>query len=220
MDDDGPSFNLVAPLVASAVAAVFFAAYLVLTPSRPVTVQSTWTPPAPTAAGPIVVSREGDLHPISFYAARCASCHGDYGELYGFLGQPVENEYLLEVIPRMVKLHGKVELDAAGLAAQIAYARSLSDGAAFLTVPPSADESGVIRGEVTPGAVVVARRGERAVEAVVEGHVYTIRWMEKDPPEKVEAELNGRVTSLLFGGGEGAGKDGYKPHSHGAGGVQ
>lgn len=217
MDDAGPSLHPLPPLIAATATAGALGLWALLAPPLPTRghlAPGPATPGTARAAGP-GPGGPAEVHPIAFYAARCASCHGDYGELYGFLGQGIDNDYLTEVVPRMVKLHGRADLDPAAMSAQIAYARSLADGSAFITAPSAPDATGLRRGEVTPGATVVATRGDRQVVADVSGHTYTLLWPTPDGPERVEAELNGRVTSLPVDAAAG-----FRPHSHGAGGVQ
>jgi hypothetical protein len=75
-------------------------------------------------------------------------------------------------------------LTATGLAAQVAYHRSLYDLKPFLAVVESKDR--VLSGEVSPGSKVTIRNGSQNIPAQVAGYQWTATLPAGMKPEQLE----------------------------------
>lgn len=156
------------------------------------------TPPQPADA-----SKASDLQPtttpadpaasvapaaITYFQDHCASCHGPYARFAGpQYGRSLSDEALLRKIEEMAAGPGRSPLDAAGLAAQAAYHRSLVQGTPFVSLTAKTDDEA--RGEVTPGATVEVLAGGQSHAASVDGHRWSVRGV--GTIEKIVATASG-----------------------------
>ena len=131
--------------------------------------------------------------PISYFNAKCANCHGDYGNFWGegFAADKTDRQ-LREAVDEMCAGPAQAKLDGLALDSQVAYNRSLKTKAPFATV--YAGDDGTLRGEVTPEARVtlVAADGTGA-PAKVDGHSWT---SDAQAASAVRVEKDGKTMTL------------------------
>ena len=170
-------------LAASMVIAAGLAA--IVTAQPPATAPAT----APAEAQPIA------FQPIGYFNDRCGSCHGNYGAFWGEgFARHLDDAALREMVREMTEGPAQAPLDPQPLGALIAYHRSLADGTPFILI--SRRDGGVLAGEVTPGATVIARSGERTIAATVDGHSWTLTLDEIDSDWTIVATRGQQTTRL------------------------
>ena len=136
-------------LAGTSAAGLFLAAVGVLIQSAP--------PPATTS--PAIQSRGLDpeqldfaRRPISYFNARCGSCHGNYGSFWGEgFAAALDEQGLREVVDEMAAGPAQAPLEGLALEVQVAYHRSLVDQKPFVTAYV---ENGKLAGEAAPGSTV------------------------------------------------------------------
>lgn len=146
---------------------------------------------------------------LDYYANKCASCHGAYGELHkdqirtgGPDGTGVPDDELVTWVKVMSEQQAQAPLTGGALDAMVAYHRAVRDDRPFVSI--TLRTHGALAGEVTPGSTVELVAGGKATAAQVTGH----RWSVTAPAEVttlpanagsgvlVRASLGGRVTEL------------------------
>lgn len=140
------------------------------------------TPPLPQVA------------PYSYFAKRCARCHGSNGSNFGTeFGKDISDAQLVKVVKEMTEGPGGEPLRGVDLDALVAWHRALIRREPFLVVLHRSDQTW--SGECAPGAQVAAVDGARRVTAKVSG----FRWSltpRTNAKMTLEARLNGRTTRL------------------------
>ena len=140
--------------------------------------------------------------PVTTYQRSCSTCHGENGSQYAADFRALSDADLADKIEAM--MNGPARLTAPSpeeIHAMIAYHRALRDQNLVLMVstPVAILEDGQTRlkGNVTPGAAVELRQGDRVWTATVtEGE-----WILENvppPPFVLAAKKDGRETSFPF----------------------
>ena len=155
------------------------------------------TMPADEAASKLSPEQlEHARRPISYFNAKCSSCHGDYGNYWGegFAADKTDKQ-LREVVDEMCAGPAGAPLEGKALDVQVAYHRSLVDNKPFVSV---FSDGGKLAGEATPGSAVTLRVGDRDVAATLDGHRWT---SDAEAAESVTVRKDGRETMLRLGEG-------------------
>jgi hypothetical protein len=132
--------------------------------------------------------------PLSYFAKRCARCHGPNGSNFGKeFGKGITDAQLVRVVREMTEGPGGEPLRGADLDALVAWHRALIRREPFLVLLHRGNETW--SGECTPGAKVVALDGGRRIPAKVSG----FRWSMTPPAGArlvLEARVEARTTRL------------------------
>lgn len=165
------------------------------------------SPPSTPPAEPLGDVQVLPLGPLTYFQAHCARCHGPYGVFYP---EPFKSDSatLVTRIDEMARGPGDSPLDAANLAAQVAFHRVMRAGGVFLSL--TSIEDGLVRGEVSVGAEVVIVGPWGRTRAEVDGHLWKCRiddvsgpWMIEGHIESQRSTLNPRNCAYSVPGGGG-----------------
>lgn len=125
-------------------------------------------------AGPVDLA----AGPIATFAAHCTRCHGPHGSLYPPAFFKMNEAELAQLIDEMMRGPAQLTPAPADVAAMTAHHRALQQKRPFVIVTNAAafaaGKEGELRGEVTPGATLTARAGERELSVVIDGHTFRI----------------------------------------------
>lgn len=144
-----------------------------IAPQPPIQPAAGAPTPSPPTAGALFAPAA-----ITYFQDHCASCHGPYARFAGpQYSRSLSDTALVRKIEEMAAGPGRSPLDAAGLAAQTAYHRSLVQGTPYVSI--TARENDGLRGEVTPGATVVVVVGGDSHSAIVEAHRWSVHGVTK-----------------------------------------
>lgn len=183
------------------------------TPAPPFSLEPAPTPRPATIQA--LAYLEPGIGPISFYMAKCASCHGAYGSYYyendilaeGRGQAPLDG--LLSQVRLMVETNAQVNLSESQIRALAAYASTFPDVAdtdaavdgPFIALTGWSPDDHVLRGEVTPkSSVAIEIPGNKPTPATVTGHQWTASLAPGIDPGQavVVATLDGKEVRLLL----------------------
>ncbi len=144
--------------------------------------------PAPVATGP-----------LSYFAAKCARCHGPFGSFYGDdFGGKLSDAKLRQVVREMAQGPARAPLGGTDLDALTAFHRALIARQPFVAWT-GADAARLV-GEATPDATVRVRFGGRETTVTRDWVVWTAAIPPGHVPAEavVEAMLQDATTTLAL----------------------
>lgn len=136
------------------------------------TPDSVYTPDATSGAVP-----ESDkvFGALSYFQARCASCHGNYGRAYGGqFARDISEETLKERIVAMTEGPAGAPLKGERLKALDDFHMALRDGQPYAAVVSRSD-GGILRGEALPGSRLTLEIGDQSIDVPLTGHAWEVQ---------------------------------------------
>ena len=135
---------------------------------------------------------------LTYFQARCATCHGNYGEAYGDqFARDLDETALHEIIVKMVEGPAGAPLEAGELKALDDFHMALRDGRPYAAVTAQG-EDGWIQGEALPGSVLTLEAEDRAIPIPLNGHDWRIQLPSGLANSSIRIQRNGEeVTRTL-----------------------
>ncbi len=135
---------------------------------------------APAADGIKPSLKALDFAPLSYYAQKCARCHGDNGANYGDILQNKTDAQLHAGIGMMAHGPGQAPLDEPQLQVMTAWHRALVEVKPFVHLMKiERGDKTTLSGEATPEAKVVLKSGDQTFEATRDG----VNWKIEAPKD-------------------------------------